>query len=128
MLDVYFDGMCPLCIRSVEALGVLDLSGRLRFNDLEALEAWPPLPGHPDVSLDDLRQELHVLAPDQSVHRGFFAFRRIARELPVLWPVLPLLYLPGASILGPRLYRRVAGSRVRLDGVNGRCCDRHTQV
>ena len=127
MLEVYFDGLCSLCNRSVETLRRLDRSGHLRFIDLESVEGDIPLPGHPGISLDDLRRELHVVAPDQSVYRGFFAFRRIARELPTLWPVLPLLYLPGASMLGPRLYRRVAEGRVRASGAEGRCCDRHSE-
>lgn len=113
MLDVYFDGLCSLCNRSVETLRGLDWWGRLRFIDLESAESDPPLREHPEVSIADLRRELHVVAPDQTVYRGFFAFRRIARELPTLWPVLPLLYLPGASVVGPSVYRRVALKRHR---------------
>jgi hypothetical protein len=40
--------------------------------------------------------------------------RRIAWEAPALWLLLPLLYVPGAGIVGPRLYGWIARNRHRL--------------
>ncbi|MGH7540224.1 MAG: DCC1-like thiol-disulfide oxidoreductase family protein, partial [Gemmatimonadota bacterium] len=51
--------------------------------------------------------------PEGRVYRGFFAFRALARALPPLWPVLPLLHLPGVASLGVRVYDRVARARGR---------------
>jgi hypothetical protein len=54
--------------------------------------------------------------------KGFFGFRRIAWGIPLLWPLLPLFYLPGISIAGEEIYGLVAGNRLRLE----ESCTRHT--
>lgn len=122
MLAVYYDGLCPLCIRSVGVLSRLDLWGHLRFVDLEQPDIVRP----PGVSMEDLRREMHVVPVDGPPAAGFFGFRKIAGMLPTLWPLLPVLYLPGAGLLGPRVYRRIAARRARNDSCEG-SCERHCQ-
>ena len=70
----------------------------------------------------DFDNAVFTLAPDCSVARGFFAFRRIARELPLMWPLLPLFYLPGSRALGPRVYAWIARHRRRL-GCESELCE-----
>ncbi|HEX7049640.1 MAG TPA: DCC1-like thiol-disulfide oxidoreductase family protein [Longimicrobiales bacterium] len=107
---IVFDGLCPICIRTAVLLDALDLRRRLDFIDLErewttaALEA-------PGLTLEEARHAMHVIDPAGGIHRGFFAFRSLARALPPLWPALPLLYAPLAARIGPKLYDRVARRR-----------------
>ena len=42
---------------------------------------------------------------------GFSAYRALSWKLPVFWPLLPLLYLPGARLIGDAVYRRIAERR-----------------
>jgi hypothetical protein len=42
---------------------------------------------------------------------GFFAIRFLARHLPLLWPVRPLLHLRPIAIVGDRFYQRIAARR-----------------
>jgi len=109
---VIYDGLCPLCIRSMTILDTLDSRHRLAYLDLQGdrsrLAAIAP-----GVSAEQARAAMHVVSPSTEVYRGFFGFRQLARILPPLWPVLPLLYLPFAATIGPRLYDLVAGRRTR---------------
>ena len=111
-----YDGYCPLCIRTMTQLDVLDGARRLRYVDLEreTARARELLPG---VSLDDMREEMAVVTPDGRVLRGFFAFREISRRLPVLWPLVPVMFAPGSAWVGTRVYTWVAANRAR------RLCD-----
>ena len=109
----------------MKTLRHLDLFDRLRFRDLEKAESQELLKAYPDLSIDDLRREMHVMAPDGSVTRGFFAFRTIARFLPTLWLIVPVFYLPFANRLGPQIYRRVATGRLRIQGCEDGACLRH---
>jgi predicted DCC family thiol-disulfide oxidoreductase YuxK/uncharacterized membrane protein YphA (DoxX/SURF4 family) len=107
---VIYDGLCPLCIRSMTILDHLDLRTRLRFVDLE--REWPAAGAlAPGLLQGQARHAMHVISPDGQVSRGFFAFRSLARILPPLWPVLPLLYVPFVAQLGPWIYDQVARSR-----------------
>ena len=110
---VLYDGLCPLCIRTMTILDYLDLGRRLVFADLE--QGVPPAitPTSP-ASLPALRSSMHVVAPDGTASSGFFAFRTLARVLPPLWPLLPILHFPLARRIGPWIYARVAARRPRV--------------
>ena len=106
---VLFDAGCALCIRSVTALRYWDWLERLELQPLQAVDTTDT-----DLAPEALRREMHAVFPDGSVERGFFAFRRLLGELPPLWPVRPLLYLPGAGAVGPRVYGWLARRRRRV--------------
>ncbi len=67
----------------------------------------------PMLAPDQARSVMHVIGPDGRIYRGFFAFRTLARMLPILWPCLPFLHLPLAAQAGPWIYRHVAENRSR---------------
>lgn len=111
--EIFYDGLCPLCIRSMTVLSYFDWFNRLKYSDLE--QRWQYLQQkHPQVSFDDCLAEMHLLLPNNSVKKGFFAFRAILWHIPALWPFLLLCYFPGAAIIGPKVYKFVASRRKRL--------------
>lgn len=52
------------------------------------------------------------------IHRGFHAWRRLAREFPLTWLIVPFLYVPPVPHVGGVVYRWIAAHRhrVRLPG------------
>ncbi|HEY9865591.1 MAG TPA: DCC1-like thiol-disulfide oxidoreductase family protein [Candidatus Obscuribacterales bacterium] len=111
--EILYDGLCPLCIRSMTVLCYFDWFQRLIYTPVE--EQWASIQKtYPDLSLDACLAEMHLILPDGSVRKGFFAFREIIRYLPPLWPLLAILYFPGSDILGPKIYGFVASRRKRL--------------
>ena len=111
MIDIAFDGLCVFCRRSVRVLRVLDLRRRLVFHDSTdrklVLRQLPALAGA------DLDAAMWALTRGRT-YRGFYAFRRIAWAVPPLWPLVPLLHLPGVSVVGERVYDWVARNRSQL--------------
>lgn len=110
---VIYDGRCNLCAAGVERLARWDRRGRLAFADLDDEETesrWPQL------SRDALLEEMHLVDAGGRVLRGAAALRVIARRLPRLWPLVPVLYFPGSLPLWRWLYRRVARLRYRFGG------------
>jgi predicted DCC family thiol-disulfide oxidoreductase YuxK len=123
---VYYDTFCPFCRRSRRMLEELDLGGRLIFRDIHdraMMQAEAP-----GVSYTRALREMIVVSPDGTVTGGFDGFRSIARTLPALWLVLPLMYLPGAAWLGRRAYRWVAKRRFRLVRCDNGVCNLHLQA
>ena len=117
---VLYDGDCPLCRKTTEFLKRLDWFGRLRFHNCRDTAAIPAHTAHLDPAR--MIQEMHVLTPDRAnAYSGFRAVRWIAGRVPALWPLYPLLFIPGTARLGQRLYLWVARNRFRLmpcrDGV-----------
>jgi len=111
-LRVLYDGECGLCRAQARWLRRLDWCRRLRWEDFHVTAAQGTCPA--GLGRESLEQSLHVVAADGRVLRGFLAVRLLARCLPALWPLVPLLYIPGAASLGEPLYRLVARNRHRL--------------
>lgn len=115
---VLYDAGCGLCIRSITWLRYWDWLERLDLRPLaDATHDEGGGMATAGLEPEELRRAMHVLLPDGNVESGFFAFRRLLRELPPVWPLLPVFHLPGAGLVGPRIYRWIARRRHR------RLCD-----
>lgn len=113
-VDIFYDGLCPLCIRTMTFLCYFDWFSRLRYRDLE-VEGHRLTERYPHISLEDCRQEMHLLLPNGSIKKGFFAIREIIKYVPLLWPLLAVLYFPGIGLIGPKIYGFVAARRQRYE-------------
>ncbi len=108
---VLFDGRCGLCQRAMKIAAGLDFFHQLSFLDFRTTDAasWGRLE---QVRVDTATLEHQMAAI--SIGRldwGFSAYRLIAWRLPLLWVVVPFLYLPGVRQLGDAVYRSVAERR-----------------
>lgn len=107
-LTVLQDPHCSFCRRTAAVLDKLDWLHALRLPGVDG-----------DLRVEDGRlltrgeqlEELHAVDEHGRVERGYFAVRRIAAELPLLWPLVPLLYIPGIELIGEPAYRWVAHHR-----------------
>jgi predicted DCC family thiol-disulfide oxidoreductase YuxK len=135
MLDVIYDDGCGFCMRSMKVCRAFDVGGRLRFHGASRVRpeadahggraAGPSPPGtplFPELANADLQNAMFAVDPDRTVTRGFFAFRRIAREVPLMWPLLVLLYFPGSGLIGPPAYAWIARNRHRF-GCGSAVCE-----
>ena len=106
---VLYDGRCGLCNTSVFILSMLDWLHNFSFanyHDPENRKRYAP-----NLGLNALSKEMHIRLGDGSYRKGFFAFRIVAWRVPVLWPLAPLGYLPGAGFIGSKVYAYVANHR-----------------
>jgi predicted DCC family thiol-disulfide oxidoreductase YuxK len=107
-LKALFDDRCGKCRRFIALSSALDFAGRLEpigLSDPRRAREF----GHFD--LDALNFEMHVIDPRNRVFRGFYAIRRIALEVPLMWPLAALLFLPGVSAAGIPIYAWIARTR-----------------
>lgn len=118
---VLYDGVCPLCIRTVRMLSSLDLFTRLEFVDFRRIDINEYNHSHMlDLTRKELEQEMYVIVQGKAYH-GFYAYRRIALALPVLWPLAPWLFLPGISSVGELIYGFVARKRLQFVWCGSHC-------
>jgi len=110
-VPVFYDGKCSFCIRSVNVVRQFDSLRRVRFIDMHAPAAKVEFP---DLDLERGLTEMLVREPNGRWLGGFDAFRDVAKQCPVLWPILPLLFIPPIPQLGRRAYHYIAGHRYCL--------------
>ena len=118
---VIYDGQCNFCRSQVSKLHRLDCCGnRLSFLSLHDSRVAQR---YPDLRHEDLMEQMYVIDQRDRRHAGADAVRYLSRRLPLLWPLVPLLHLPGTARLWRWMYRQVASRRYRLAG---RSCEGDT--
>ena len=111
-----FDGGCTMCRTTATVLARSALPGGIEFIAAQDAVNSPRVSGR--AQLAELVSEIHLFTPSETL-RGLAAYRRLAWRVPLLWPALPLLYLPPVEQVGQRVYRRIA---------SGRACSTDTRI
>ena len=108
---IFFDGCCPLCVRSVRLLHIFDWLGCFVCLDFRQEQVSKLLRC---VSAEQLEEQMVLITSFGDIRFGFEAWRYIVRRLPLFFIPAHLLYLPVVSSLGDRFYRKIAKSRLGL--------------
>lgn len=122
---VIYDGKCKFCTHQIENLKRLGGRKRLQFISLHAPEVGQRFP---NLTYDQMMEEMWVVAPDGRQFGGADALRYLSSQLPLLWPVAPILHFPGTRQLWRWAYKIVAKRRYKIAGKNcdeGGTCSLH---
>ncbi len=106
---VLYDGSCKPCRRTIATLQVFDVFGRIQYvngMDEEAMVSYEL----PEYTPQDLAANMYAVRGKQE-WIGFDAYRALAKRIPILWPVYPLLFVGAVAQIGRRQYRRFADAR-----------------
>lgn len=104
----YFDGQCGLCQGTVRWLRALDVLGRLRFEDMTAVD-----PVALPVDWATAMRGMPMRTGDGRVLVGLAAVRRALMQTPMGALAAWVLYVPGISWLAARGYDGLARRRRR---------------
>ena len=108
---VVYDGACGMCRRALAVLKALDWKNAIEPVDLRN---WSEVSARfPQLDEQACIRDMHAIAHSGHTGAGFAAYQVIAWRLPLVTPLAWLMYLPGITHLGRRVYRHVADNRVR---------------
>lgn len=100
--ELFYNGRSDRCIRILTILSYFDWFGRIRYHDL-ARDRSAQVQAQPEIILQKPLADLYFVGPKSTVE-GFFALRKIISYLPPLWPLLAVMYIPGISAIGEKVY------------------------
>ncbi len=103
---LYYDSGCGICTHAARWAARLDIFGRVELRP--SLDEMARAAG---ISQADLDRAIYLIRPSGETLSGFYAFRNLLGWLPLMWPLLPLAWFPGAAFLGVRGYRWLADRR-----------------
>ncbi|HEY2411240.1 MAG TPA: DUF393 domain-containing protein [Pirellulaceae bacterium] len=116
---VIYDGHCKFCTASVQKLARWDAKTHklafLSLHDPAVRERFPQL------THDQLMQEMYLVDRHGKFHRGAEAFRYLTTQLPRLYLLAPLMYIPFSLPLWRWAYRQVARRRYAIMGKTHEC-------
>lgn len=111
-LKVYYDGQCPLCLKTVIVVEHFDVRRGVIFKDLQShARLEPALAG---IDEHQLLQDLYAVDLTGRRYRGIDTYLKILSAMGYLKPLAWLLRIPGLYHTAARIYRRVADRRQRL--------------
>jgi predicted DCC family thiol-disulfide oxidoreductase YuxK len=120
-IQILYDGHCPLCNRTVRVLQFFDLFARLECLDFRRLDLAEYNRRHNfALIIQDLDREMYVISRGQA-YIGYYGYRVLALALPAFWPLSPLLFLPGVSWVGEKIYGYIARNRLALVHCDSHC-------
>ncbi|MFN3192883.1 MAG: thiol-disulfide oxidoreductase DCC family protein [Aureliella sp.] len=122
---VIWDGMCNFCRTQVQRLRWFSGPKRLAYLSLHDARVKELCP---DLSFEQLMEQLWVVTPSGEKFGGADAGRYLSRRIPRLWWLMPLLHIPFSMPVWRWLYRQIAKSRYRIAGKScdeGGTCDLH---
>jgi len=112
LVEVFFDGECPLCRREIDLLRWMDRRHRIEFTDIAA-PGFDPAPYN--LTMDQFMGEIQGRLRDGTWITGVEVFRRLYAAVG-LGPAVWVSRLPGISHLLDVGYRFFAKYRLRLTG------------
>jgi len=112
LVEVFFDGDCPLCIREVNLLRRLDRRGRVQFTDIAAPDFVAAVTPEEHA---DFMARIRGRLPDGTMIEGVEVFRRLYAAVG-FGALVALTRLPGVSQMLDLGYRVFARNRLRLTG------------
>ncbi|GGB48818.1 thioredoxin [Lentibacillus populi] len=112
---VYYDSFCKICTNSSIIWKKFDWNNRLTFASFRDLEDYPKA----------MEESLHVHQKGKW-YTGYNALMQITKQLPLLWVMVPFMYILKAIGIGDFIYKKVAKNR-KLIPVN-QCRDGACQI
>jgi predicted DCC family thiol-disulfide oxidoreductase YuxK len=112
LVEVFFDGDCPLCIREVNLLRRLDRHGRVQFTDIAGPEFVAAVTPEEHA---DFMARIRGRLPDGTMIEGVEVFRRLYAAVG-FGALVAMTRVPGLSQLLDLGYRVFARNRLRLTG------------
>ncbi len=122
---VIFDGHCRICTAGIKKIQWLDWLSKCRYVSLHDAEISEK---YPDLTYDMLMDEMYVVNEKGLRLGGAAAFRYLSWRIPLMWPIAPILSIPGTMGLWSSLYKLVAKNRYRFGRIqdcDGGTCHLH---
>ena len=110
-LVVFYDQQCRFCRRVVATLKSVDLFDVLDLKPVEAPPDGTDADLYDRAPYESRLRDIHAFAGNETLV-GYEAYVAIAKRLPLLWPFAVIMQWSPVRMLGRRIYRNVADSRL----------------
>lgn len=105
-----YDGGCGFCQRCIRQLKKMDIFKTLDYREFQSyLGEGKSLPA--GLSKDDVDKQMYLVINDKEVYSGYFVFRHICWHMPMMFPLIPIIFFPGMGVIGPIVYGFIAKNR-----------------
>ena len=115
-IKVYYDGHCPVCVRSMNLVRTADKIGLVNFTSFRDLNK-ADLPVREDI----LERSIVVETRDGRKFTGMHAVLKILLRMPELFILAALVFFMNTVGIGEITYSKISSSRYSI--LSGSCSD-----
>ncbi|MFX3617063.1 MAG: thiol-disulfide oxidoreductase DCC family protein [Sporolactobacillus sp.] len=121
-LTVFYDNWCPLCIHIKHRIDKIDGFHRMKWVGIRANKALEKY----HFPLSKLEGRMHAINRKNKSFSGYAAILAVSRQLPIFFPLYPLLKLIEIVKLGDICYNYIADHRkiMPIDQCEKKSCER----
>jgi predicted DCC family thiol-disulfide oxidoreductase YuxK len=117
LLEIYFDGACPVCSREMRYLRKRDKNNLISFIDVSAENFDPAAYNR---TRDDFMKQIHARLPDGKIITGMEVFRQAYNRVGYGWLLFPTK-LPLIKQIADFAYAVFARNRMKISKFLSRC-------
>nr|WP_028401014.1 DUF393 domain-containing protein [Ectobacillus panaciterrae] len=118
-MTVFYDAWCPLCTAVSERTKKLDVQRKVKFISFREPTVAADYALSPEL-LKKMEDRLYVY-DGKKWHEGIYAVRKLAKQIPYYWLLVPFVQLSIWIGMGQRLYDFIASRRSIVP--TGHCTD-----
>jgi len=107
--NIYYDGNCKFCIRSLNKVKKFDWFNRLNLIPIMELQE-----NDNDLDIDYLQKEMGLKDENGEIYYGADAFEQIFNRCILLIPISLLMKIPGIIYIARYIYGVIARNRIQL--------------
>ena len=105
---IAYDNTCQFCTSAKLDMEKIDRKKKLKWVGISNFNYKQY-----KLKKDDLLGEMHLIS-NGKVYKGYYAWKQIARKIPLIYPVYLISLLPGVDFVGNKMYKAIAKHRYKL--------------
>ena len=105
---IAYDNTCEFCTAAKLDMEKLDKKKRLKWVGISSFNYKKHR-----LKKSDLLKEMYLIE-GKKVHKGYYAWKQIAKKVPLMYPLYLVSLIPGADFIGDKIYKVIAKHRYRL--------------
>lgn len=105
---IAYDNTCRFCTSAKRDMEKIDRKKKLKWVGIDNFNYKKY-----KLKKDDLLKEMYLIK-GKKVYKGYYAWKQIAKRIPLLFPLYIISLIPGIDFIGDRIYKIISKRRYSL--------------
>ena len=105
---IAYDNTCRFCTIAKRDMEIIDKKKKLKWVGIDNFNYKKY-----NLKKDDLLNEMHLIS-DGKAYKGYYAWKQIAKNAPLLFPLYLISLIPSVDFIGDKVYKIISKHRYKL--------------
>src|SRR3989338_5243464 len=102
---IAYDNTCQFCTAAKRDMEKIDRKKKLKWVGISNFNYKKY-----KLKKDDLLKEMYFIE-DEKIFKGYYAWKQIAKNIPLMYPIYLISLIPGVDFIGDKVYRAISRHR-----------------